>query len=200
MRAPLSAVLVPVLLTTTTLAVTLSGTAGQTPAAAETSLRVQRALQRLPYYGVFDFLAFGLDRGTVTLMGYAYRGSLKTDAAKALRRVPGVEDVIDQIELLPASQRDEGIRWATFSSLYGDDQLSRYIPGGELTQAYDFNLFTRFPNMQPVGMYPVHIIVKDLRTTLVGAVDSHQDRTVAETRARLVPGVLGVDVDVAVRR
>ena len=28
---------------------------------------VKRALERLPYYGVFDFMAFGVDRGTVTL-------------------------------------------------------------------------------------------------------------------------------------
>ena len=41
--------------------------------------RVQKALERLPYFGVFDFLAFGVDRGTVTLFGYAYRGSLKTE-------------------------------------------------------------------------------------------------------------------------
>ena len=30
---------------------------------------VQKALERLPHYGVFDFLAFGVDRGTVTLFG-----------------------------------------------------------------------------------------------------------------------------------
>jgi hypothetical protein len=54
--------------------------------------------------------------------------------------------------------------------------------------------------MQPVGMYPVHIIVKGLRTTLVGMVDNELDKTLASTRARQVPGVLGVDIDIAVAK
>ena len=45
--------------------------AAQSVAVKETTWMVERALQRLPYYGVFDFLAFGVDRGVVTLQGYA---------------------------------------------------------------------------------------------------------------------------------
>ena len=166
----------------------------------ETVTRVQKALERLPYYGVFDFLAFGVDRGTVTIFGYAYRGSLKTEAVQAVKRVRGVDDVVDRIEILPSSPLDESIRLATFASVYGDDHFSRYIPGGPVTVRYDFNLFARFPNMQPVGMYPIHIIVKNLRTTLLGTVDTDLDRTLASTRARTVPGVLNVDVEVMVAR
>jgi osmotically-inducible protein OsmY len=166
----------------------------------ETVARVQKALERLPYYGVFDFLAFGVDRGTVTLLGYAYRGSLKAEAVQAVKRVRGVDDVVDRIEILPSSPLDESIRLATFASVYGDDHFSRYIPGGPVTVRYDFNLFSRFPNMQPVGMYPIHIIVKNLRTTLLGTVDTDLDRTLASTRARTVPGVLNVDVEVMVAR
>jgi hyperosmotically inducible periplasmic protein len=164
----------------------------------ETVAGIQKALGRLPYYGVFDFLAFGVDRGTVTLVGYAYRGSLKAEAVQAVRRVHGVDDVVDRIEILPASQQDEAIRLATFANIYGDGHFSRYISGGPVTVHYDFNLFARFPNMQPVGMYPIHIIVKNLRTTLVGMVDTNLDKVVASTRARTVPGVLNVDIDVMV--
>jgi hyperosmotically inducible periplasmic protein len=166
----------------------------------ETVARVQKALERLPYYGVFDFLAFAVDRGTVTLFGYAYRGSLKTEAVQAVTRVRGVDDVVDRIEFLPSSPQDESIRLATFASVYGDDHFSRYISGGPVTVRYDFDLLTRFPNMQPVGMYPIHIIVKNLRTTLLGSVDTDLDRTLASTRARTVPGVLHVDVEVMVAR
>jgi hypothetical protein len=37
-------------------------------------------LERLPHYGVFDFIAFGVNRGTVTLVGYssAYRAGSKS--------------------------------------------------------------------------------------------------------------------------
>jgi hyperosmotically inducible protein len=169
-------------------------------AGRQTVARVQKALERLPYYGVFDFLAFGVDRGTVTILGYAYRGGLKTEAVQAVKRVRGVDDVVDRIEILPSSPLDESIRLATFASVYGDDHFSRYIPGGPVTVRYDFNLLSRFPNMQPVGMYPIHIIVKNLRTTLLGTVDTDLDRTLASTRARTVPGVLNVDVEVMVAR
>jgi hypothetical protein len=51
------------------LGATLLGADAQKTTAGETALRVRQALLRLPYYGVFDFLAFGVDRGTVTLRG-----------------------------------------------------------------------------------------------------------------------------------
>ncbi len=49
----------------------------------ETVAHIQKAREPLPYYGVVDFLAFGVEGGTVTLFGYAYRGSLKTEAVPA---------------------------------------------------------------------------------------------------------------------
>jgi hypothetical protein len=105
--------------------------------------RVQKALERLP--GVFDFLAFAVDHGTVTSFGYAYRSSLKTGAVRAVKRVRGVDDVVDRIEILPSAPLDESIRLETFASVHGDDHFSRYIPGGPVTVRYDFNLFARFP-------------------------------------------------------
>ena len=53
---------------------------------------------------------------------------------------------------------------------------------------------------QPVGIYPIHIIVKNLRTTQLVTVDTDLDRPLASTRARTVPGVLNVDVDVMIAR
>lgn len=67
-------------------------------AAKEATLRVRRALERLPYYGVFDFLAFSVDRGTVAVMGYAYRPTLKSEVEQAIRRIPGVDEVANKIE------------------------------------------------------------------------------------------------------
>ena len=43
---------------------------------------------------------------------------------------------------------------------------------------------SRFPGMQPFGTYPIHIIVNNGRTTLMGVVDSEMDRRMAEIRAR----------------
>jgi hyperosmotically inducible protein len=170
----------------------------QSVAAKETVLNVERALSRLPYYGVFDFVAFGVDRGTVTLQGYAYQGNLKSAATQAVKRVSGVDDVADGIALLPASQNDDRIRWATFYRIYTDDFLSRYAPGGPIGARYDAREFRRFPGMQPYGTYPIHIIVKGGRTTLLGIVDNESDKTLAGLRAREVNGVFGVENELLV--
>ena len=55
--------------------------------------KVRHELNMLPYYGVFDFLAFKYDRGTAVLMGYAYAPNLKHDAEHAVKRVAGVDTV-----------------------------------------------------------------------------------------------------------
>jgi hyperosmotically inducible periplasmic protein len=172
----------------------------QSVAAKDTALMVRRALSRLPYYGVFDFLAVKVDAGTVTLQGYAYRPQLKPDAVSAAKKVAGVDEVVDRIELLPSALRDDRIRRATFDAIYGDEFLSRYVSGGPIGVRYEAMVLSRFPGMEPIGSYPIHIIVKNGRTMLLGVVDSEADKTFARVRARGVVGVLGVDDDVVIGR
>jgi hyperosmotically inducible protein len=167
---------------------------------APAALMVQHALLRLPYYGVFDFVAFGVNRGAVTVGGFAYRANLKSDATAAIARVAGVGDVANKIEVLPTSQRDDRIRWATFYNIYTDDFLSRYAPGAPMSARYEALSFARFPGMQPFGTYPIHIIVKNGRTMLLGVVDSDSDKTLATVRAREVTGVFGVDNDLVIQQ
>ena len=172
----------------------------QTVAVKETTLQIERALLRLPYYGVFDFLAFSIDRGTVTLLGFAYHGNLKSDAEAAIKRVRGVDEVANTVEVLPAAQQDDRIRWATFYNIYTDDFLSRYAPGGAMSARYEVQQFARFPGMQPFGTYPIHIIVKHGRTTLMGVVDNEADKQVAGVRAREVSGVFAVENELVVQK
>ena len=174
--------------------------AAQSVAVKETTLMVERALERLPYYGVFDFLAFGVDRGVVTLQGYAYQGNLKPDATRAVKRVSGVDEVANTITVLPASQNDDRIRWTTFYKIYTDDFLSRYASGGAMGVRHDLRTSSRFPGMQPFGTYPIHIIVQNGRTTLMGVVDNESDKTVAGLRAREVDGVFGVENELVVSK
>ena len=54
--------------------------------------------------------------------------------------------------------------------------------------------------MQPVGVYPIHIVVKNGRTMLLGAVNSAADRQLAEVRAREVSGVFEVENSLIVER
>jgi hypothetical protein len=179
----------------------LSGVArvhAQSVTPGETVLSVRKMLQRLPYYGVFDFIVFRVDRGTVYLGGYSYEGNLKADAERAAKMASGVDEVANTIEVLPASQNDDRIRWATFYRIYTDDFLSRYAPGGVYRVLQELRDERHFPGMQPVGVYPIHIIVKNGRTMLLGLVDNATDRQLAEVRAREVTGVFEVENDLTV--
>src|SRR5512145_2524091 len=175
---------------------TISGPASaatQSVTEDETVRSVRRMLERLPYYGVFDFIVFSVDRGTVTLAGYSFDGRLKADAEMAVKRASGVDEVANKIDVLPTSQNDDRIRWATFYRIYTDDFLSRYAPGGVYGVLQELRDERHFPGMQPVGRYPIHIVVKNGRTMLLGVVDSAADRQIAEVRAREVSGVFDVE-------
>lgn len=157
-------------------------------------------LERLPYYGVFDYLVFRVDRGVVYLAGYSFEGRLRADAEMAAKRASGVVEVANKIEVLPASPNDDRIRWATFYRIYTDDFLSRYAPGGVYEVFRELRDQRHFPGMQPVGRYPIHIVVKNGRTMLLGVVDSAADRQIVEVRAREVSGVFEIVNDLVVAR
>jgi osmotically-inducible protein OsmY len=177
-----------------------TGSAAQSVTVDETVHSVRRMLERLPYYGVFDYIVFRVEGGTVYLAGYSFEGRLKADAEMAARRASGVVEVANKIEVLPASPNDDRIRWATFYRIYTDDFLSRYAPGGALGALRELRDERRFPGMQPVGRYPIHIIVKNGRTMLLGVVDSAADSQVAEFRAREVSGAFEVENGLVVAR
>src|SRR5437867_6540617 len=73
---------------------------------------VRHELVMLPYYGVFDNLAYRVDGSTVTLMGQVTRPTLKSDAENVVKSIEGVERVNNKIEVLPLSPNDDRIRLA----------------------------------------------------------------------------------------
>jgi hypothetical protein len=183
------------------------GAAAQEKGQKTTVENIRKALLQLPYYGVFDFLAFSYDKGTVKLVGYAYRPTLKKDAERAVKRVSGVDVVQNEIEELPVSPMDDDIRWQVYYAIYSDPFLSRYAPGGGMLWGHrhafgasPLSRFggTRFPGMEPAGDYPIHIIVKNGHITLLGVVDNEQDKIVAGMKAREVPGSFAVDNELMV--
>ena len=90
---------------------------------------VFKQLIRLPYYGVFDHIAYKLDGDTVTLVGKVAVAINKNDAGRAVKRVPGVGHVINNIEVLPPSPFDDSIRRRTFRTLARSGGLFRYFQG-----------------------------------------------------------------------
>jgi len=139
---------------------------------------VRHELVMLPYYGVFDNLAYKVDRdGTVTLIGQVARPTLKSDAENVVKRIEGVTRVVNNIEVLPDSPMDDRIRLATYRAIYGDPALSLY---------------------QVRAVPPIHIIVKNGHITLEGSVAREMDKTVAGMRANSVPGAFSVDNNLVV--
>ena len=193
------------------LAVIIAGggarTMAQTPADSATIDDIRSKLLRLPYYGVFDFLAFSYVNGTVTLSGYDYRGTLKGDAERAVKQVARVDQVVNNIETLPVSPNDDNLRWKTYYAIYSDPFLSRYAPGGGMLWGHRhvapgglFGSTSRFPGAEPLGNYPIAIIVKNGHITLMGVVDSESDKTMAGMKARGVSGSFGVENELTVEK
>jgi hyperosmotically inducible protein len=180
---------------------TAASSSAQTVGNVETTHSVRRALERLPYYGVLDYMTFGVNRGVVTLNGYAYSGSLKTAAEIAARRSAGVDEVANRLEVLPASPDDDRIRWVAFYKIYTDAFLSRYASGGEWSVRRELIEARRFNGMyQPLGLYAIHIVVRNGHVTLFGVVDSDADKQIAEVRAREVSGVFAVENEIVVAK
>lgn len=166
---------------------------------------IRDALVRLPYYGVFDFLTFTYEKGHVILGGYAYRGTLPAEAERAVKRVSGVDSVTVQVKRLSVASFDDDIRWRVFYAVYTNTFLERYAPGGGVLWGHrhpvgGVDRFAAFPGMQPVGNYPIHIVVEAGRVRLLGIVDNDTDRTVAAMAARGVSGTFGVDNELLVDR
>jgi hypothetical protein len=178
-----------------------TGTAAEPLPPQETVRSLQRAFERLPYYSVFDHLTFSVDRGVVTLSGYTYNGSLRSAAEMVAKRTSGVDEVANRLEVLPASQQDDQIRWATFYRIYTDTFLSRYGSGGDIGARREIREARRWGLMyQPLGLYSIHIVVRHGHTTLYGVVDNDGDKQMAEFRAREVSGVFGVDNQIVVAK
>ena len=132
---------------------------------------VRHELVMLPWYSVFDNLAYSVNGGQVTLTGQVVRPTLKSDAEAAVKHIEGVESVDNQIEVLPPSPNDDQIRRAEFHAIYSQPSLQRYAEG---------------------AVPPIHIIVKNGHVTLEGAVATEADKDVANVQANGVPGVFSV--------
>ncbi len=132
---------------------------------------VRHELIMLPYYGVFDNLAFRVDGRTVILEGQVVQPVLKSDAGNAVKRIEGVDKVVNNIETLPPSPMDDRIRREVYRSIYSYGPLFKY------------------GNM---AVPPIHIIVKSGRITLDGVVDNETDKNLAGMRANQVPGTFQV--------
>jgi hyperosmotically inducible protein len=125
----------------------------------------------IPWLTVFDNLEYKVNGSVVTLTGQVIQPISKDEAVDSVKRIAGVTQVVDQIEVLPLSALDNGIRRAEYHAIYGYPSLSRY----------------------GMGTLPsIRIIVKNGNVTLEGVVDTKVDSDTANVRASGVPGVFSV--------
>jgi hyperosmotically inducible protein len=140
---------------------------------------VRHELVMLPYYGVFDNLAYRVDGAKVTLFGQVTRPTLKDDAERVVKKIEGVERVDNEIEVLPLSPNDDRVRRAVYNAIFRKPTLQRYQMG---------------------AVPPIHIIVKNGNVTLIGVVSGEGDKTIAGMAANGVSGVFGVTNNLTVEK
>ena len=120
--------------------------------------QIRKLLVTIPSYGVFDNLEFGIDGTTVTLYGQVLRSNVRRDAERRVRRIEGVEQVVNNIRVLPLSEFDNSIRRRTYRAVFRTSSMYRYALGANPS---------------------IHIIVDSGHVTLVGVVRNDTDKRLA---------------------
>lgn len=141
--------------------------------------QVRHELVMLPYYGVFDHLAYKVDGYNVTLLGQVTRPTLKSAAERVVRDIEGVEGVDNQIVVLPPSPNDDRLRLALYRAIYSRPALDRYA-------------LRAVPS--------IHIIVANGDVTLEGSVANEGDSNIANITANGVSGIFSVTNNLTVEK
>lgn len=149
-----------------------SGPSEESPLARQ----IRHNLLMLPYYSIFDDLTFQVSPdGVVTLRGACPPEppwDIRSDAANAIKNIPGVTRVVNEMKLLPLSPMDWQIRRAEARAIYGNADIG--------------------PRYGYQALPSIHIIVDNGHVTLEGVVDNQFDDTLIRTRANQVPDVFSV--------
>jgi len=136
-------------------------------------------LVKIPTYGIYDNLGFEVNGNDVILYGQVVRPTTKAEAESRVKRIEGVDHVINKIEVLSPSSSDDRIRRQVARAVFNSDGLYRYAMGANPS---------------------IHIVVNHGNVTLDGVVSSQMDSQLAYTAARQVPGVFSVTNNLRVER
>jgi hyperosmotically inducible protein len=136
----------------------------------------QKIVQKLQYdrvgYGnAFNAISVNVQNGVDTLGGNALVPVAADSAVSLVSHFPGVQDVINNIQVDPLSPMDDRSRLQVYRAIYGYPSLNKYA-------------------LNPAQ--PIRITVVNGNVTLNGVVDSQADKNVAGIRANSVPGIFKV--------
>ncbi len=143
-------------------------------------VRHQLLMLPLPYYGMFDDLEYSVQGRTVTLSGWLtpVHSGTKQDAANAVKRIEGVDKVVNNIKVLPTNPLDNEARQRVFRALATQGPLAGYF--------------------WPISP-DIRIIVENLNVTLKGYVNNEADKNLATIATKNVRDVFTVTNDLQVR-
>ena len=141
--------------------------------------KVFKEIITLPYYGVFDNIAFQVKGDTVYLTGKVVQPTTRKSAGRVVDRIQGVNNVVNNIEVLPLSGFDDSIRLQTLRTLQRGGSLYRYFLGANPS---------------------VKIIVDNGNVALEGFVATRGDKNLANILANGVPGVFSVTNNLIVEK
>ena len=133
--------------------------------------QVEKSINKLARYEVFDYIDFDVHGGVVTLTGKVRNAINKSEIEGRAKRIEGVTDVVNRIELLPVGSFDERIRGDLYATLSNSGGLSRYL--------------------WPVNP-DVRLIVERGHITLEGSVYNQGDYNMMNIVARSIPGSFSV--------
>lgn len=157
----------PRVLSTVLVAAVIALTASTAAAADQTKFdlfkQVQDQVLRYSFFTVFDDINIAIeDDGTVTLTGSVTGDHKKSDIEKRVAKIDGVTHVNNEITLLPASRRDNQLRYQVARAIYTNPRF--WLAGTS-------------------GNPPIHIVVNHGHVTLTGVVASKVDRALARALA-----------------
>ena len=125
---------------------------------------IRHELAMMPYITEFDFISFLLAGSDVILTGWTVRTTNRSTAENLVKNIEGVENVVNNIDILPLGSMDMDIRAGARVAL--QRHLSRYFWGSGSD---------------------IKIIVKNGNIILLGTVASESDSNIAYIQCRSVP-------------
>jgi hyperosmotically inducible protein len=133
---------------------------------------VAKAVNRYPYFTIYDDVDLEIHEGQVTLRGRVTMPFKSEEITERASKVMGVVSVTNEIATLPVNIGDQRLRSALAYRIYRDDTFRDY--------AFRVNP-------------PIHIVVERGRVALTGAVRSEVEKRKAEVIARSTFGVFSVE-------
>jgi hyperosmotically inducible periplasmic protein len=134
---------------------------------------------RIGYDNEFNFVTVTVKDGVTTVSGETRTEVGRDSALDLVNRMPGVKDVVNDIQVSPVSIFDDDIRLRALRAIYHDSVLSRYAS-------------------DPAA--PIRIVVSNGKLSLYGTVENTMDKQIAGMRANQISGVFSVSNNLVVAK